>query len=228
MTSEAVKILQSSGFFAGLSDESLGRLEAIARIVSFRKGQIVFRKGDPCPGLYVVAQGAVRIYRIAPNGKEHVLHFAYPGSTFAEVAVIGGFECPAYAQAMEDTKCALLPQRDFRRILEESHPFCLQLMTSMAGWVRHLVGVMEDIVLRDATGRVAQFLIRSDPTNGAAAFALPILKKDLANHLNVTSETLSRTFRRLADAGLIDLLDAQRVRILNPAGLADVAQGSPV
>ncbi len=228
MPSEAVRILHASGFFAGLSDESLGRLEAIARIVSFRKGQIVFRKGDPCPGLYVVARGAVRIYKIAPNGKEHVLHFAYPGMTFAEVAVIGGFECPAYAQAMEDTKCALLPQRDFRRILEESHPFCLQLMASMAAWVRYLVGVMEDIVLRDAAGRVAQFLIRSDPTNGAAAFALPILKKDLANHLNLTSETLSRTFRRLADAGLIDLPDAQRVRILNPAGLADVAQGTPV
>jgi CRP/FNR family transcriptional regulator len=228
MPSEAVTILRTSGFFAGLSGESLECLEAIARTVSFRKGQIIFRKGDPCPGLYVVARGTVRIYKIAASGKEHVLHFAYPGMTFAEVAVIGGFECPACAQAMEDTKCALLPQRDFRRLLEQSHPFCLQLMASMATWVRHLVCVMEDIVLRDATGRVAQFLIRSDPTDGAAAFTLPILKKDLANHLNLTSETLSRTFRRLADAGLIDLPDAQRVRILNPDALSDVAQGAPV
>ena len=187
----------------------------------------MFRRGDPCPGLYVVAEGAVRIYKIAPNGKEHVLHFAYPGMTFAEVAVIGGFDCPAYAEAIEDTRCALLPQRDFRRILEESHPFCLQLMASMAGWVRHLVAVMEDIVLRDATSRVAQFLLRSDPQRGAAAFTLPIRKRDLANHLNLTSETLSRTFRRLADAGLIELPDAQQIRILDAAGLAEVARGAP-
>jgi len=223
----ASDILKHCRLFAALTPLSISRLEPITRLVHLKKGQQVFRPGDACPGVYVVGSGAVRIYKIALGGKEHVLHFAYPGMTFAEVAAIGRFPCPAYAEAMEDTVCALLPTADFRRLLQENHDFCLQLMDGMCGWVRHLVGVLEDVVLRDATGRVARHLLHADPSQGRAAFSLPAKKKDLASHLNLTSETLSRTLRRLAECGLIDMPHPQQIRILDFASLTDVAEGAP-
>jgi CRP/FNR family transcriptional regulator len=94
----------------------------------------------------------------------------------------------------------------------------------MSKWVRGLVNLLEDLVLRDATARVARHLIQSDTTQGRGAFALPMRKKDLASHLNLTSETLSRTLHRLAACGLIETRD-QRIRILEPAKLQDVADG---
>jgi CRP/FNR family transcriptional regulator len=95
----------------------------------------------------------------------------------------------------------------------------------MAGWVKQLTGLLEDIVLRDATGRVAQYLLRDRGAGGGADFKLPALKKELASHLNLTSETLSRTLRRLVECRLIELPDPQHIRIINAQALAEVAEG---
>ena len=70
----------------------------------------------------------------------------------------------------------------------------------MALWVRHLIGLMEDIVLRDAAGRLARHLLEACGPEGEM-FTLPSLKKDLASHLNLTSETVSRTLAALGTPG---------------------------
>ena len=97
-------------------------------------------------------------------------------------------------------------------------------MPSMALWVRHLIGLMEDIVLRDAAGRLARHLLEACGPEGEM-FTLPSLKKDLASHLNLTSETVSRTLRRFRDAGLIKQLNGGRLRILRRNDLRNVADG---
>jgi CRP/FNR family transcriptional regulator len=224
--SEAVSaIVRKCVLFKGLDVPSLELLAGEAVTKTFRKGQTIFRQDDECPGLYIVGSGLVRIYKLAPNGKEHVLHFAEPGQTFAEVATMGGFNCPAYAEAVEDTICALIPARRFEALLRRHHELCLQLLNGMSLWVRQLVGLLEDVVLRDAVGRVARHLLEADRTGGREPFNLRVLKKDLASHLNLTSETLSRTLRRLAESGLIELDAAGPIRIREFDALRDVAAG---
>ncbi len=224
MDDTAIGILRGCGLFRALTPESFEKIARIARTVRFGRGQTVFREGDPCPGIYVVGEGTVRIFKIAPSGKEHVLHFARAGMTFAEVAAIGGFDCPAHADVSEDSVCVLIPRAGFRQIVDEDHGFCIEMMTGMSKWVHQLVGLLEDLVLRDATSRVARHLIQSDDTRGQGEFTLPIRKKDLASHLNLTSETLSRTLHRLADCGLIETRE-QKIRIRELGKLQEVAAG---
>jgi CRP/FNR family transcriptional regulator len=229
MSVAASDIIRHCSIFQKLPDESIALLAEVARIERFAKGTQIFRQGDACRGLFCVGGGMVRVYKLAPSGKEHVLHFAAPGGTFAEVAVIGGFACPAFAEAIEDTVCAVLPVAELRALLESNHALCLQLMEGMGLWVRRLVGLLEDIVLRDAVGRVAGYLLRAGGTNGGSSdndtFTLPVAKKDVASHLNLTSETLSRTLRRLAETGVIALPDSGRVTVLDRDALRDIAHG---
>ncbi len=227
MTLNKREIIQKCRFFSGLTGSSLENIVSIARIKKYQRGETIFLDGDACAGIFIVGEGAVRIYKNAPSGKQHVLHLAYTGSTFAEVAAIGSFNCPASAEAIQETVCVLLPSEEFLSAIREDHELCIQLLGSMAGWVRHLVGMLEDIVLRDATSRVARHILRSEIHGDEEDFLLPMLKRDLASHLNLTSETLSRTLRRLADAGIIGTPDQHHIRIIDREGLKVVAEGLP-
>ena len=224
MPEQAEPILRGCRFFAQVDPERLASLAAMARVRKFRKGQVIFRQGEPCPGVYVVHVGTVRVYKIGPSGKEHILHIVGAGNTFAEVAAIGGFECPAHAEAIESTTCALIPLDDFRRAMQDDHELCLQMMFGLSFWVRHLLSLLEDLVLRDAVGRLARFLLESDPCDSESV-RLPGLKRHVASHLNLTSETLSRTLSRLIEAGVITELDRNRVRIEDRGRLEAIAEG---
>jgi len=98
------------------------------------------------------------------------------------------------------------------------------MLSGLTLWVRHLVNLMEDLVLRDAAGRIARFLLEIQP--GADGLVkLPGLKRYVASHLNLTSETLSRTFRRLIAAGLIAERKNNRVELLDKKLLKKVTEG---
>jgi CRP/FNR family transcriptional regulator len=222
---DTLAALKRSSLFRGLSPRSFEILADMALWKRFSKGEQIFWQGQPCPGVFCVVTGRVRVFKVAPSGKDHVLHFAEPGSTFAEIAVMGSFPTPANAEAIDDSLCVLLPTAPFQEALRSHHELCLGLLQGMAGWVRQLVGLLEDVVLRDASGRLARHLLEAADAEGEEWFQLRILKKDLASHLNLTSETLSRTLRRLADAGLIDLGEGQRIRLLQRDALREVASG---
>ena len=191
---------------------------------TFARGQRIVDEGQPCPGVYIIGEGLVRIYKLSPNGKEHVLHMASARQTFLEVASILGMDCPAFAEAIEDTQCTLLPDAAFRRALQEDHQLCLQLLGGMAMRVHQFVGLLEDIVLRDALARVARHLLTLREQQGDAV-SLPFLKKHLASHLNLTSETLSRCLRQLIDGGMIESGEGSEIRVRDAEQLRVAAEG---
>lgn len=221
------KILKQSSFFSQLSAEILEKLCSIAEEKKFKKGQSIFQQGDFAPGIYVVDSGLVRVYKVGSNGKEHVLHMASAGMTFAEVAVLGDFPCPAYAEAVEETHCVLLPTKVFQKLLQEDSLLLRQILVGMAFWVRSLVNLLDDLVLKDAMGRVAAYLLtESQKQKNNGVVSLSAMKKHIASHLNLTSETLSRTFRQLKELELIQEPEENQIRIVRVTDLKQVAEGN--
>ena len=178
MERNVADILHDCRFFSAVDGPSFRRLVSMARLCKFPKGKTIFREGDACPGMYIVDRGLIRIYKTGSQGKEHVLHMVGPGQTFAEVAAIGGFACPATAESVRQTTCVLLPLDKFRKAMEEDHKLCLEMVTSLTFWVRHLVELLEDLVLCDATGRLARYLLHADK-DADGTIELPTLKRHL-------------------------------------------------
>ena len=216
------QIILRCRLFARLQPAARSALAGLARGHELAAGDTLFRQGDDCPGVFVVGAGLVRVFKLAPSGKEQVLHLAGPGATFAEAAVIGGFPCPAFAQAAEPSEVALIPSDAFMGFLRRDHQACIDLLAGLAGWLHHVVDLLEDITLRDAAGRLGRHLLASADQDGRVQLAS--MRKHLASQLNLTPETLSRTLRRLSEDGCITN-DRDGIRVIDRERLSAVAEG---
>ncbi|MGB7346348.1 MAG: Crp/Fnr family transcriptional regulator [Pirellulaceae bacterium] len=214
-------ILQGCGLLRGMDDAQRDVLKGLSVTRGFQPGEHVFSQDDECPGLFIVDQGLIRVFRLGAQGQQHVLHLCGPGQTFAEVAAFGNFAVPASAVAIQSSTCLMIPTDLLQRELASNHELCRQLLIGMSGWVRHFVLLLDDIVLRDAIGRVARYLSDA-PCEASGYLKLAGPKKDIANHLNLTSETFSRVLRRLSDRGILHLSGDGEIQVVDGEKLTEI------
>lgn len=226
--SEITAILKSSAFLSNASDELLRKLSAFAKTETYSKDDLIFADGSPCYGMYIVESGAIKIYKIGPDGREHVLHVAGSGDCFGEAALFLGKGYPAYAGAVKSSKVILLRKAPFIKLLEDEPHLCFQLLGSMAVWTHRLVTKLEILTLKDASARLAQYLVSAIPPaklqkSDEVEVDLSIPKQTLAAHLAISGETLSRLLTRFEAQGYIESR-GRHVTILDLAGLRELSE----
>ncbi len=216
--------LRESGFFSDASDELVARVARMSKFQSYRKGDLIFAEGNPCDGMYIVVSGAVKVYKIGPDGREHILHVAESGDTFGEVAMFLGMGYPAYAGAVKDSLTVFVRRQPLMELLERSPSLCFEILGSLAAWTHRLVNKLENLTLRDASARLAQYLLsRARESEGVTEVILTVPKQTLAAHIGISSETLSRLLNRLEAMGLI-APEGRIIRIPDRTALEDVAE----
>lgn len=170
------------------------------------KGDYLFREGDRSEGFYIVQKGAVNVHRVSAAGKEQVIHVFRPIESFAEatLATEGGY--PADARATEPTTVLLVPKNEFVHLLRKRPDLALRMLGSMSQHLRVIVGLLDDLTLKDMETRVANWLLKRCPRpigDREVEIKLDRTKRVLAAEFGATSETLSRTLAKFRDRKLL-------------------------
>lgn len=117
--------------FAGISDESMGRLAEVAGEVDFPAGQFIVRQGQVGSGLYVILSGSIRVVR----GSTEIARLGV-GEFFGELSVVDQQPRMASVEAIEDTRCLALASWDLLRLLEDDPALSLNLIRGLSGRLR--------------------------------------------------------------------------------------------
>lgn len=202
--------LKNSLLFSGLDDEGLKSLSTITVRRTLKKGETLFSEGENATGFYLLVSGSIKLCRISPDGREKVLHFVKPRETFAEAAFFGDGKYPAEARCIEDGEVLFLPREGFMQIISSNPKFAFNLVVSLSMMLRRFARQIEELTFADVPSRVASFLIqraeeKSTTYSGITYLELGIKKGELASRLGTASETISRSFRKLKDDGIIDV-----------------------
>lgn len=217
--------LRQTRMFADLSSENLAAVADVCAVRSLEKGEMLFREGDRAEGFYVLQAGAISVFKITPDGREQIICVFRPPESFAEVTLATVEAYPANAVALESSRVIVVQRAGFRELIRRNPELSLHMLASMSLHLKHLVQTLQDYKGRQIEGRLADWLLKHAP-EGAAVFELPVTKKNLAGQLGVTSETLSRTFARFRDEGLIRV-EGPRVHLLSVAGLRSYIDAEP-
>ena len=224
---ELIPLLKNSLLFSGLNDADLASLAAITVRRSFAKGETLFSEGDEATGFYLLVEGHLKLCRVSPDGREKVLHFVRPGETFAEAAFFGDGRYPAESRALEAGEALFLPRQGFMNLMEKNPQFALNLVVSLSLSLRRFARQIEELTVADVASRLASFLVKraaekSTSYNGITYLELGIKKGELAAQLGTANETVSRTFRKLKEEGVIEL-EGRKVTILQMDRLQQLA-----
>jgi CRP/FNR family transcriptional regulator len=221
--------LKHAMLFSGLDKKAR---ESVARLATDRKvpaGQTVVRDGDPADGFYVVLDGKVKVYKLAPDGRQQILHVFGPGQAFGEAAMFAGETFPAFAETLAESRLAFFPRDRFLKGLGENPALAFGLIASLARLCRQLTGLIEQIALTDVAGRLARYLTdlarrKGVPLEKGQTVRLDIPKGELARQIGTAPETLSRGLARLAAADLI-AVDGKVITFRKAAKLEALAGG---
>jgi CRP/FNR family transcriptional regulator len=183
--------------------------------------------GQPARQLAVLRSGSIKAYEVSRDGDELVTGFYLPGDVVGLDAFSTGQHAGS-AVALEECRLCEIPVADFQKMLGESprlNQVMLRLLAEEMAEARKLLLVVGRL---DARTRVALFLLslsrrlerrQLDPD----LFRLSMDRRDIANYLGLTIETVSRTLSALQRDGIIHVR-GKKVRIVERKALAALAQ----
>ena len=212
---------------APLNPEEQKRLTSIMTSVDVPAHQPIFDEADAAEHVYNVTGGAVKIYKLLPDGRRQITGFLLPGDFLG----LTHKEAYAYsAEALVPTSLCRFPRRKLEGLLDQMP----KLEQRLLGMASHELAAAQDQMMllgrKSAKERVVSFLMMMSTAQErrgkpADPVGLPMNRTDIADYLGLTIETVSRTFTQLRTQKLIELMDEKQVRLLKPQALKEIAGG---
>jgi CRP-like cAMP-binding protein len=217
---QAVVNLRRVDYLAGLPQAEAEELASVSELRRYPDGAAVFNQGDMIPGIFVVVQGSLKVFRTDGRGKVQVLDMLQPGTCVGEVQVFDGGPIASGAEAHGDTECWLIPGPALKRMVHRNPAVAEVIIRHFAGKVRHLIQLVETLSLHSVPARVAQLVLDYQSRNpGRTLVEFQETQEDLAQCIGASREAFSRALRLLADLGLIQstfpvvrILDVQKLQ----------------
>jgi CRP/FNR family transcriptional regulator, anaerobic regulatory protein len=206
------------------SARDLQALDAIATTITLRRGQALFHEGDPVRSYFRVGSGAIRCSRVLPDGRRQIGDFFLPGDFFD----LGAAEIYLHtAEAIADTVLATYRRTALDRAVDEQPRLGRAMLAMMSRRLADTQYWMVVLGRKSAEERVATFLLSMIERCGSGDHLhLPMTRTDMADHLGLTTETVSRTLTKFRMEGVIALKAASDVQVLDHDALTESAEGA--
>lgn len=216
-----------------VSSEDLDTLEQlISRSSVLPRGSLLYGPETTDSAIHAVRSGAFKTTRLLPDGSEQVTGFYLPGDVMG-IEALGHGRHDTRAIALERSTVCTLPTDDLENLARHLPSLQRHLFSLMGQEIRDDHQLLQLIATQAADTRLASFLMSLSQRQqrrrlDARQLRLPMSRADLASHLGLVLETVSRQLSRLQDTGIlavsakqVEILDLRRLTMLAGQCTAD-------
>jgi len=213
-------LLPKFSLLSELDSDQIDSVAAETQFLNSQRGEILFNRGDPTSGLYLLYRGQVKLAVTSPQGTEKIIGLIGPGESFGEAIIfLDRPFYPVYAQATTESQLLLVSKHVIFDLLARDNTVARKMLAGLSLRNHQLVQDIESVSLLTSTQRLIGYLLQmSADSSDSSRVTLPASKTNIASLLNLTPETLSRTLLKLNQEGLIEV-HGKDITITNVAGL---------
>lgn len=198
----------SSTLFRSLSGEQAERFTCIFCPTHYRRNQILFFEGGVAQHIFALNVGLVKMVKSLENGKERITRILFPGDLFG-LEALSEESYPLTAVVLQDSEICSVPRDQFFAFLRSNPNISLEMIRLLVREMAEARTQMTNMSFKDARTRVATFLLSLIPSGersseNSCSLNLPFTSQEIAEILELSPETVSRTWHALREDGLIE------------------------
>jgi len=210
-------VLDKTDLFGTLPPELLEQLRGRTALGKFRRGDTIFRNGEPATQLFVVFSGRVAIIAQASDGRESVISVLGPGALFGEMSLFDGGVRSANARALTTVHLIAIDFDDVRDVLAHRPEVLWAVVRILARRLRATDEALADAMFLDVTGRTAKRLL--ELADGEDEFRMPLTQEELAGMVGASRERVNKAIAMFIKLGWLEVSGRSRYRILDRENL---------
>jgi CRP/FNR family cyclic AMP-dependent transcriptional regulator len=223
--------IKNCRLFERLTADQFARLEQRARVRKFPKNSPVYLPSDAADGVFLLAEGRVKLCSMTPDGKQAILAFIEPGELFGELALLEESEREEHAETMTASTLVLLPGDALEQLMNESPQFVLGVTKLIGLRRKRIERRLKSLLFLSIRDRLIHLLLDlvsqyGHESENEIRLSIPLSHQDLASIIGATRETATILLGELQLERLIKLA-RQRLVIRDVKRLAACVEVRP-
>lgn len=206
--------------FSNLSSQEMLEIANITSERTFEKNEMVYMAGDKGDKLFVIHSGKVKISRISDTGKEQVIRVLGSGEFMGELSLFSSSDLKDNATALTKVVMCVIHAEKLKDSMKKYPGISIKIVEELSNRLEGVESLIENISIHGVERRIAESLLGLSNEKGEVK--LKMSKRDLASHLGMSGETLSRKLRSFEEEGWIKLIGHRRIIVLNPGALGEI------
>lgn len=179
------------------------------KLQSFKKGELIFKDGDPGDVIYILLQGRVRAYGSSLSGKEITYGYIDAGEYFGELTLDGG-KRSASIEVMEASVCTKVTNAQVKAFMHDQPQFATEMLHTVISRARQSTDNARNIALLDVYSRLKHIIEKITPE---VAVTINITHQELAADVGASREMVSKLLKDLEIGGYISFKSRKLTRL---------------